>query len=29
VNVDTIAGATYTSNGFRNAVQTCLEQAAK
>jgi fumarate reductase flavoprotein subunit len=29
VNVDTITGATQTSNGFRNAVQNCLEQAAK
>jgi fumarate reductase flavoprotein subunit len=28
VHVDTVAGATATSNGFRNAVLDCLEQAA-
>jgi fumarate reductase flavoprotein subunit len=29
VNVDTVAGATATSNGFRTAVETCLLDAAK
>jgi fumarate reductase flavoprotein subunit len=29
VNVDTVSGATQTSNGFRNAVADCLKQAAK
>lgn len=29
VNVDTVAGATGTSNGFRTAVETCLADAAK
>jgi fumarate reductase flavoprotein subunit len=29
VNVDTVAGATATSNGFRNAVEACLLAAAK
>jgi fumarate reductase flavoprotein subunit len=29
VNVDTVAGATGTSNGFRSAVETCLLDAAK
>jgi fumarate reductase flavoprotein subunit len=28
VAVDTVAGATMTSNGFRTAVQACCEQAA-
>lgn len=28
VAVDTVSGATQTSNGFRDAVQDCLEQAA-
>ena len=27
-NVETVAGATMTSNAFRTAVQKCLEQAA-
>ncbi|NLG98907.1 MAG: FAD-binding protein [Chloroflexi bacterium] len=29
VNVDTVAGATASSNGFRNAVEACLLEAAK
>ncbi len=29
VNVDTVAGATATSNGFRTAVESCLKDAAK
>lgn len=29
VNVDTVAGATMSSNGLRDAVQDCLEQASR
>ncbi len=29
VNVDTVAGATATSNGFRTAVESCLVEASK
>jgi fumarate reductase flavoprotein subunit len=29
VNVDTVAGATATSNGFRTAVESCLGEASK